>query len=144
MYTGWNSYMDLVVTGPSFMPCVIQEFKVNNRKISSSIEMHALKHFLEIKGIGIKRTAVELIVFISMKICNSWTSCKGEEHQVNGLIGLLVSVGVDMWLRGAIWAWNSGHVPSLTLSCDEVTSTSKCSEHDALCNGSGPELLLQM
>lgn len=46
------------------MPCVIQEFKVINRKIFTSIEVHALQHFLEIKGIGIKRTAVELIVFI--------------------------------------------------------------------------------
>lgn len=67
-----NSYMDLVVTGPSFMPSVVQEFKVNNRKISSSIEVHALKYFLEMKAIGIKRTSVDLIVFIfKMKICNS-------------------------------------------------------------------------
>lgn len=67
-----NSYMDLVVIGPIFMPCVIQEFKVNNRKVSSSIEVHALKYLLEMNRIGIKRTAVELIVFIfKMKICNS-------------------------------------------------------------------------
>lgn len=140
-----NSYMDLVVIGPIFMPCVIQEFKVNNRKVSSSIEVHALKYLLEMNRIGIKRTAVELIVFIfKMKICNSWTSCNGEGGQVNGPVGLLIRVGMDTWLWGAIWAWNSGHVLSLTLSCDEVTSTSKCSDHDTLCNGSGPELLVQM
>lgn len=40
------------------MPCVTQEFKVNNRKIYSRIETHVLKPFLEIKGTGVKRTAV--------------------------------------------------------------------------------------
>jgi len=45
------------------MPCVIQKLKVNSRKISSRIETYALKHFLEIRGIGIKRTAVEVTVF---------------------------------------------------------------------------------
>jgi len=55
--------MHLVATGPSFMPCVIQKLKVNSRKISSRIETYALKHFLEIRGIGIKRTAVEVTVF---------------------------------------------------------------------------------
>lgn len=30
------------------------------------------------------------------------------------------------------------------MSCDKATSPSKCSDHYTLCNGSGPELLLQM
>lgn len=49
---------------------------------------------------------------------------------------------MDMWLQGTIEAWNSSHVLRLTLSWDDATS--KCPDHYTLCNGSGPELLLQM